>query len=787
MKKFSQFSMKVKNILPFLIILLSAIYLNANDSARVIKLNNQAMHLMLSDPGLAASKLDKAISVSQKTGYIKGLLISHKNLGNLFFHEKRYRESLLHYKKALSYAESTHNVQEIAGISLSMGKVFNLIGDKESALFYLDKARKYFSFVANIAGLHETYQTLSMVHQAHNEYFQALYFGFEALKISKNFDNKEKLVLSLGNLGQIYTLLNQKHKALEHYLQAVQYAETGPLSAYLPILYIKTGTLYRETNNFQKSVSFLLKAYELFSKFGNKDGMIAALTETGITYKLFRQNSKALNYFLRAKAIAEKEGNYPRIISLNKEISDLYILQKNMHKAIVYLDMNFNIAKELQDAKLEAEALMNTGFYYMQAGNYPRAADLLQQSYVIASQINNSQLLAQITDNLSITYAKAGQFEKAYKYSRLNRKFSHQLNLSVENTTFTMLQSVFEVTNTQRELELLRKTNEIERLEKQKAVALQKRLLYGIFFLIVLMAIMVYLISKFRKTNRILKIKSFEIEASNKALLDMNISLEKQKHELHELNKSLSEANRMLKESEERYRSISTTKDKLFSVISHDLRSPFASVVSFVRMMKRDMHSMTKKEIAELTLELEDTTERINVLLENLLQWSKVQRGRISFTPVALNLFEITNETCELLSSVLGKKGVKLALRLDTELYVYADKLMITTVIRNLLSNALKFSSSGDEISITSEIQNGDVIYSISDMGKGLTQEQLDAHLSGIQPFVRQGTNEEKGSGLGLLICQEFLHFHGSSVQVRQNNGKGSVFYFVLKQSDYNG
>jgi signal transduction histidine kinase len=773
--------MKLKTFLLIIQILVPVLLVKANDTARVIQLNNKASHAMISDQATAKGILEKALIIAVNMEYYNGIILTHKNLGKLYFHLKKYKESTAHYKEALSIAEKSQQATEIAFITLQLGKIFNLTGDKESALFYLDKAVKFFTVTANTDGLHETLQTLSLVHQAHNEYYQALHFGLEALKISRNFENKEKMVLSLGNLGQIYTLLNQKQKALEHYLRAISYAEVGMPSAYLPILYIKTGTLYRETKNLQKSVHYLMKAYELFSRFGNKDGMIASLTEAGITYKLFQQNNKALNFFLRAKTISEQEQNYPRIIALNKEIADLYIQQKNMHKAIIYLEMNFNIAKELQDSKLEAEALMNTGYYYMVAGNNQRAIDLLLQSYAISKQIMNYKLLARITEDLATAYAKSNKHENAYQYLRLSKKYTEHLNMSVENTTFQMLQSVFEITNSQKELELLRKTNEIERLEKQKALEIQKRLIFGMITLIILMIVMAFINTKFRKTNRILKIKGHEIEASNKALLEMNLNLEKQKKELNELNKSLSEANKMLSESEERYKAISATKDRLFSVISHDLRSPFASVVSFVRMMKRDLNTMTKKDIAELTLDLEDTTERINTLLENLLQWSKVQRGRITYTPVTLNLFELTEETTGLFSTNAKNKKIEIKNTLDMNLCVYGDKLMLLTIIRNLLSNAIKFSNSGDEILLSCKTEKNELTFCISDNGKGMSAEQLEAHLSGQQSLIRSGTGDERGSGLGLMICNEFLHFHGSSIQVSPNNGKGAVFHFTLK------
>jgi len=768
----------------FTLFALFAFLLNirANDSTMVLKLNTQAISMMIAQPEKAIEQLTQALQISKNCAFTKGTIITYKNLGLVYFQEKNLNVSLIYLKRAMQLAETSYNLTEIAQISNILGKVYTVMGDRENALFFLDKARKYNTVTMNTLGLHETMQTLSLVYQSENEYYQALHYGLEALKISSNFDNTEKMVLSLGNLAQIYSLLNQSQKALEHYLKAIRIAETGTSSDYLPILYLNTGTLYRDLKNWQQSINYFLKAYDIYKLTGNSDGMIAALSEIGQTYNSTNQYNKALNNFLRARTIAEQNRNFIRMISLNKEIADLYIKQKNFPKAIVYLDMNFNLAKELNDPKLEADAIMNLGFFHLVSGRYARAIELFQQSYAIASHMNDLKLLTQITDYLSTAYAKSAQFENAYKYLKISKKYSDSHFSSVEHITFQKLQSVFEITNTEKNLEILRKSNELERLEKQKAIAGKNKLYLTIGFLLFLLAVLVYLFIRLRNANSVLRVKSFEIEASNQALLTMNVNLEMQKTQLNSLNKSLVEANKMLQESEERYKAICSTKDKLFSVISHDLRSPFSSVVSFVRILKRDMKKLTKLEIVELTDELEDTTERINTLLENLLQWSLLQRGKITYHPESMNLFELANESAELFRGIARNKKVRIVNNLSENINTIADKHMISTVIRNLLSNAIKFTFQDTEVIISDElIEEHKLIIKVTDSGKGLEPDQIHSIMSGSYPTVRKGTNNESGSGLGLLICHDFLQFHQTALKAElRKKHQGSVFSFLL-------
>jgi signal transduction histidine kinase len=772
----------MKRILFFGIVFFFLKFSFGNDTARVIQLNTQALQLVLSDPTEAINILNKALHLSQRADYSKGNLITLRNLGNVFFHEKLYTESADYYRRALHYAEISYSVHEIASISLGLGKSYSYLGDRQNALYYLDKSAKFFSMSGNTDGLYETYQTISMVYQSYSKYYEALHYGLEALKISRNLDNREKQVLSLGNLAQIYALLNQQQKAVEHYLQAIQIAEANGNSSYLPILYINTGIQYRNINQYQKSINFFLKAYDLFSLQKNHDGMISSLTEIGLSYKLLRQNTKALNYFLRAKTIAEKQHNYRLIITLNKQISEIYILNKNFHKAMIYLDMNFNIAKELNDVRLEAEALFDIGNFTLQKGNYLRAIDILLQSYSIAEQANDQLLLSEITEQLSSAYHKSGNYEKAYNFLKLSKRFSEKHLKSEEHKTFEMLQSVFEVTNSEQELEILRKTNELERLEKQKARSLQKRLTFGIASMIVLLLLLVYVLSVIRKKNKTLKIKGLEIEASNLALLHMNISLEKQKAELNKLNASLSESNEKLKESEEKYRTLSAAKDKLYSIISHDLRSPFSSIVSFVRIIRRDIGTMSKNELSNLTGELEETTYRINALLENMLQWSLAQSGKISFSPQTIVLDEVVSEVTDLFSSYAKEREITIETNIPAQLSVVADHSMMSAVFRNLISNAVKFSTSGSAVQILAHDNEYDISVSVIDHGHGISQEQLDKILKGEIPD-KPAHVKQRGSGLGLLICDDFLKRHHSKLEVHFSKGSGTEFNFKLSKT----
>jgi signal transduction histidine kinase len=756
----------------------------SNDSLQVIKLNKQATQLLFSNPVKSLEQLEKALSISEKIKYDYGKLISYKNVGNAYFHLKRFKEATINYRSALHFAETTYNVLEIAHISLSLGKSLYYTGDIQNALFYLYKASNFYKIDANIEGLYNTYQTLSMVYQSQNDYYQALHYGIEALKIIQNTDNKEQIVLSLGNLGQIYSLLNQYERALEHYLMAITIAEAGENNTYLPILYIHTGVLYKELDDFQHAVSFLLKAYNDFYNTENAEGMITSLWELGQTYHAFSQPNKALNYFVRAKSIAERENNFPKIFEINKEIAQVYIQEKNFHKALIYLDQNFNLAKELRDIHFEADALFQIGRFYVLKGDFYKSIDLLNQSNAIAQRSKNIDLLSQISQWLATAYSKTKQFEKAYTQLKISVSYSNQKQKQEEQHTFMMLQSIFEITNNERELELLKKTNEIERIEKERALTEKKWLRLGVVFLLCIIVVLIYIALLIRKKNKILNLKGLEIEASNLALLEMNISLEKKKKELSELNESQFETNIKLKQSEERYKEANATKDTLLSIISHDLRSPFSAILSFVRVFKRDFQNLSEDEKMELIDSLDSVSNRIQTLLENLLQWSMIQSGKMPFNPKELKINDLIEESIALFKPIAKNKNIQILFENNGQIIVHADNSMVSAVLRNLLSNAIKFSQFNSNISINVIEYDGFATVSITDAGKGFSPEEMDSIIKKKQIVSKTGTNEEKGTGLGLILSYEFLQKHDSSVYIENYSEKGTTIAFTLKTSN---
>jgi signal transduction histidine kinase len=225
---------------------------------------------------------------------------------------------------------------------------------------------------------------------------------------------------------------------------------------------------------------------------------------------------------------------------------------------------------------------------------------------------------------------------------------------------------------------------------------------------------------------------------------------------------------------------LNATKDKFFSIIAHDLKDPFNAILGFGELLKENIRKFDLDKIEEFVNLMYSATEKGFKLLENLLEWSRLQTGRIKFNPTNLNINNIVDETIELFHRNATNKGIKVTFDVPEVLQVYADQYMIGTVLRNLLSNAIKFTPKGGSISVKCQKSDGLVHISVEDTGLGISKEDMDKIMIIDKSFSTRGTENERGTGLGLILCNEFLAKHESKLQVKSEEGKGSSFSFNL-------
>ena len=240
------------------------------------------------------------------------------------------------------------------------------------------------------------------------------------------------------------------------------------------------------------------------------------------------------------------------------------------------------------------------------------------------------------------------------------------------------------------------------------------------------------------------------------------------------------QAEEKLKENEKQLRKLNTTKDKFFSIIAHDLINPFNTILGFTDLLVSEYESFDSKEIKDLVNAINKDANETYDLLKNLLDWSRSQNGKIEIKPVTHNLNELIEDVVKLISFAANKKEIRINVNLDQQDVVFCDLNTISTVFRNLLSNAVKFTHRGGEISVTSKIAKTEIAVSVTDNGVGIKKEDIGEIFKIDSEVSTKGTANEKGTGLGLMICKEFTELNNGKISVTSEHGKGSVFTIIL-------
>lgn len=348
-------------------------------------------------------------------------------------------------------------------------------------------------------------------------------------------------------------------------------------------------------------------------------------------------------------------------------------------------------------------------------------------------------------------------FEKEWNYTNSSRRYVTYTNLDPGRYTFKV------------------KASNNDGVWNEKGVSLDIIILppwwkawWFKAFLVVIICIIIFLgyylrLQFYRKKQKELSVlvdrRTNELTSANHKLVERQALIEKQSEELVKLN---------------------STKDRVLSIIAHDLRNPFNVVSGFSELLLEDFHQLTPEVIETYLTQIYNSSKNGNVLLDNLLQWSRTQTGSITFEPVRLRLQLVAKETCNFLEGAALKKNISIQLEIDADLHVEADENMLKTVLRNLLSNAIKFTPENGCITVKATTISENVEVGVCDSGVGITAEKMPLLFNIETNTSTKGTSNELGTGLGLVLCKEFIDRHNQKIWVESKVGVGTQFKFTL-------
>lgn len=686
-------------------------------------------------------------------------------------------ESLALATARLQNARNEHDAPGQAKALLALGIIHMVhINAYDSATDYLIQS------LALVDSLHLTkehiftYLAMARLFEEVGDYAKSAELISQALRLSQTLDNTALRIFILNELGKTNAAMGKIEEAFQNYQQVLDDAGEDNPKARADALFNRAH-LYTEQGHYNEALQTHKQALTIRRKLHDKAAEASSLNDIGELYHLMKNDQRAMANHLVALQIREDLEDKRGIAESFNNIGVLYARQGNCERAISNLELALHAARESDDKHAMLKSLDFLCQCYTTLGDLKRALAFKTEQYELNDFILREEMEQQLRENQN-------RYVIAKKESQIDKL-------------------------------------EVDRQQRERELAAQKKLQNFLMAVIALVVIVVLLIAYFyidkRKSNKQLEVVNKKVSHQNKALEEANKKVKLQNHELEVVNRkvlqqnealeaanqevsrqnlALEEANRMVshqnqeleavnttvKDQNQELQDLNATKDKFFSIISHDLKGPLNSLTSFSGLLMNHTDSLSTDEIKMLATDLDKSLKNLFALLENLLEWSRAQTGAIAFTPEDFDLAEVLQENRELLEGQAKNKEITITNEHATALPVYAHKASVKTVVRNLISNAIKFTPNGGTITVKASEGKGEVIVSIADTGVGMPPEVVKKLFRIESKHSTQGTANEKGTGLGLILCKEFVEKNGGMILVESEVDKGSVFHFTLPE-----
>ncbi|MFO7257459.1 MAG: tetratricopeptide repeat-containing sensor histidine kinase [Bacteroidota bacterium] len=615
---------------------------------------------------------------------------------------------------------------------------------------------------------------------------QRIASAVEKLDLAKSSGDPARIARAMKEVGLVkLTLVRDLDEAMDYFLQALTIEDSLGLRERQTFTYIAIADAFEYVGNHQRSAEYLQKALNLnaetgsvpvfafiLNKLGKVNAALGNIDQAFANYELVLANKERLNRpSLEAEALFNlailhaSQGNYQdalrdhwkalsiwrslddkrnEAISLSS-IGELYHLMKNDARALANHVAALKIRRGLGDKRELAESYNNIGIIYYFRENYERAIANLELALAAGLESEAKQEISRSYEYLSNAHRKQGDYKRALEYKELHHSILDFIQTEKNERELLEIQNRYEMAQKESQIVKL----EYDSQERERELRTQKSIRNFLYALVALILIIVVLI--------------------------LYSYIQKQKH-----NRHLQVAHNRVQHKNAQLQRLNATKDKFFSIISHDLRGPLNSLTSFSELLINHMDQLTRSEIQSLARDLDLSVKNLYGLLENLLEWSRSQTGTMHFMPEPFDLSALLEENRSLLSQQAQNKRITLLSEAPEGVIVRAHKHSVSTVIRNLISNAIKFTPQGGVIKLNIQIESGEAIVSVADTGVGMDQDAIEKIFRIDAKHTTMGTANEKGTGLGLILCKEFVEKNHGKIWVTSEPGKGSIFYFSL-------
>jgi signal transduction histidine kinase len=671
----------------------------------------------LSGHGLTAHAQDR-VKDSAAAAYRKAGTSSEK-LTALFYlaNHSRYfaTDTAIHYAyMALNLAKETHNLFSELDAHFELAFDFQNRWQLDSSRRHYDLAEERSVQAASPIGQSRVYSHKGEFYEAIGKRDSSLFCHLKALELAEKSGYVNEKASTLAIIAKYYTRQHEYAKALPYGLESLHIWEKADSSNTAGVL-SDIGNIYYGENNFPKALEYYQAAYKKSRSAGDLLGYGYSLNNIGLVYMAEKDYGRAISYYLQS---------------------------------MKYYRMDLNKIGLANTAGNLANA-------YFQAGNMSLSQQYAKESISWAKQVNDKAMIAGDYDILARTYEKLGDYSQAYHYMQQRSIYSDSVHSADIARKVTDIQTHYEISQKEAENKALK----ADRARQDIYIQRQKQLGFLISVILLLSIFITFVIYRASRHQQ----KNIErLEQQKELIEDKNIELERLNRETTLQKQELEKANRF--------------RDKMFSIISHDFRSPLISLQGVLYMLKEN--AISQEELRIMSGEIIEQVNVTSDFLENLLNWAQSQMQGYKPFIRPIDLYITVEELFYLFKTQARHKNIELLNEIPRNLEIMADANMIKLVLRNFISNAIKFTTEGS-VTVRVEQAENQVVLSVQDTGKGIPEEIRDKLFSS-DGYTTPGTANERGTGLGLTLCREFVEINGGSVRIESKMGEGSTFSFSI-------
>jgi signal transduction histidine kinase/tetratricopeptide (TPR) repeat protein len=579
---------------------------------------------------------------------------------------------------------------------------------------------------------------------------------------------------TLNSIGLIYGYQDENENTLKYYLEALALLKkvkhrTPKIDTEEIVVQTNLINHYRETRQYRKVIEHALPAIVVAREIGDSVRLASIMNSLGNGYKNMNQIDKSLETFREAVKIFELMGDEFRKAFVFINIGGVFDFIHQTDSSLKYYSYALKTFKEEKYVFGELNALTGMAGDYMILHRDQEARKIFLSCIDTALAYGFNDIVLESYSAMADLEYRTGNYKMAYDFKERYRLLNDSIFTVEKQLQYAKLQTQYESVQKENEINLLK----AEKLIRDNELRRNKRFNWIVLSVLIVLLVIFYVGYIFYKQKR----------KANALLTEKNNQIEVKNRQLSQMNQEIIHINEKLQVSQIELTNSNNAKNRFFSILGHDLRNPFHSIMGHSYLLSKSYDRLAVDERKKYADEILNSCEQVNRLLDNLLEWIRTQSDGIVFNPHELEFYRLVQDALSVLKNSANDKSIEIISNIDKHIKIMADYSMIETVVRNLVNNGIKFTPAGGKITISATLEASKFIVNVTDNGVGIPAGDLEKLFNVDSNIKTRGTNNERGTGLGLVICKEFIDCHNGQLWAESEVGKGTSFYFSIPVS----